>query len=42
MGKIEQYLQEGAKRGASDVHLAAGYPVMYRIDGELISATEGK
>lgn len=42
MGKIEQYLQEGAKRGASDVHLAAGYPVMYRIDGELISATEEK
>lgn len=42
MGTIEHYLQEGAKRGASDVHLAAGYPVMYRIDGELLAAAEEK
>lgn len=42
MGKIEHYLQEGAKRGASDVHLAEGCPAMYRIDGELLAAEEEK
>lgn len=40
MGKIETYLQEGNQRGASDIHLAPGSPVMYRIDGELVPASE--
>lgn len=40
MGKIEAYLQEGNQRGASDIHLAPGSPVMYRIDGELVPASE--
>lgn len=40
MGKIESYLQEGNLRGASDIHLAPGSPVMYRIDGELVPASE--
>jgi twitching motility protein PilT len=42
MGKIETYLQEGNQRGASDIHLAPGSPVMYRIDGELVPASEEK
>ncbi len=40
MGKIEMYLQEGNDRGASDIHLAPGSPVMYRIDGDMVPASE--
>ncbi|MFA6523116.1 MAG: PilT/PilU family type 4a pilus ATPase [Candidatus Peribacteraceae bacterium] len=32
---ITALFQEALKRGASDIHLAAGSPVMFRIDGEL-------
>ncbi len=42
MGKIETYLKEGNERGASDIHLAPGSPVMYRIDGELVPASDEK
>lgn len=42
MGKIETYLQEGNEKGASDIHLAPGSPVMYRIDGVLVPASNEK
>ncbi len=42
MGRIEMYLQEGSERGASDVHIVPGSQVMFRIDGELVPATEEK
>lgn len=35
MERIEEYLRDGHQRGASDVHLAPGSPIMYRIDGQL-------
>ncbi len=38
--KIEEILTEAKKRGASDVHLSPGSPMMYRIDGELVPITE--
>src|SRR5690349_3017269 len=31
-------LSLGVKKGASDIHLEAGYPPSYRINGELFSA----
>lgn len=42
MNEIETYLREGNSRGASDIHMAPGSPVMFRIDGELIPASEEK
>lgn len=42
MGKIENYLEEGAGKGASDIHLVSGSPVMFRVDGALVSASEEK
>lgn len=42
MNQIEAFLREGNSRGASDIHMAPGSPVMFRIDGELIPATEEK
>ena len=35
MNRIEMFLREGNEKGASDIHLAPGSPVMFRIDGEL-------
>ena len=42
MGKIEEYLREGHSRGASDIHMAPGSPVMYRIDGDIVAGSEEK
>lgn len=42
MNEIETFLREGNSRGASDIHMAPGSPVMFRIDGELIPASEEK
>lgn len=42
MGKIENYLEEGVGKGASDIHLVSGSPVMFRVDGALVPASEEK
>lgn len=42
MGKIENYLEEGVGKGASDIHLVSGNPVMFRVDGALVPASEEK
>lgn len=36
MYEIEEILREGHDRGASDIHLAPGNPVMFRVDGDLM------
>ena len=36
MSRIEEYLRRGSKLKASDIHLAPGAPVMYRIDGKMV------
>lgn len=36
MTTIQQLLEEMVRRGASDLHLTAGVPPIFRIDGELI------
>ena len=33
--KIEQVLDEGVRQGATDIHIIAGMPIMYRIAGDL-------
>lgn len=40
MSRIEEILAEGNNRGASDIHLCPENPVMFRIDGELVSMSE--
>lgn len=42
MNRIEMFLREGNEKGASDIHLAPGSPVMFRIDGELVPASDEK
>ena len=42
MNRIEMFLREGNEKGASDIHLAQGSPVMFRIDGELVPASDEK
>lgn len=37
---IEDILGVSQERGASDIHLAPGSPLMFRVDGELIPQTE--
>ena len=37
MAGMRDLLEEMVKRGASDLHLAAGLPPQYRIDGEVVS-----
>lgn len=37
-GSMNQILHEAVQRGASDVHLTASRPPMYRIDGNLVPA----
>lgn len=39
--KIAEMLEAAGARGASDIHLAAGYPIMFRIDGELVPMSGG-
>lgn len=34
--KLNDVLAEAINRDASDMHLAVGYPVIYRVDGELV------
>src|SRR3989344_1303712 len=34
--RMEELLNEALKRKASDVHLAAGYPPILRVDGDLV------
>lgn len=38
--RIESILTDASRRGASDIHLSPGSPMMYRIDGELVPITE--
>ena len=40
--KIAQMLQTAREHKASDVHLAAGHPMMFRIDGALVQMPGGK
>lgn len=42
MRTIESYLQEAYEKGASDIHLDPASTVRYRIDGELVAASEEK
>ena len=42
MSRIEEYLRRGSKLKASDIHLAPGAPVMYRIDGKMVIDEEEK
>lgn len=42
MRTLESYLQEAYARGASDIHLDPASTVRYRIDGDLIAASEEK
>lgn len=42
MSRIEDYLRKGSELKASDIHLAPGAPVMYRIDGKMILGEEEK
>ena len=42
MSRIEEYLRRGSKLKASDIHLAPGAPVMYRIDGQMVIDEEEK
>lgn len=39
---IIETIQAARERGASDVHIAAGHPVFFRIDGALVPWTDGK
>lgn len=39
--KIAEMLRTARERGASDVHLAAGHPMMFRIDGALVQMPGG-
>ncbi|MEG0962313.1 MAG: type IV pilus twitching motility protein PilT [Lachnospiraceae bacterium] len=38
MDKIEEVLTQASERKASDIHMAPGCPIMYRIDGDMIPA----
>lgn len=40
LNRISEILKEAKKRGASDIHLAQGKQVMFRIDGELVKMSE--
>jgi len=42
MSKIDQYLQEALKLGASDLHFVSGDPVRTRVHGSLRVLMEGK
>ena len=37
---IKEILHTALERGASDVHLTVGLPAIYRIDGDLVNATD--
>ena len=37
---FKEILHTAASRGASDVHLTVGLPPIYRLDGDLVNATE--
>lgn len=39
--RIHEVLGQARDRGASDVHLAGGYPAVFRVDGTLVSAPAG-
>lgn len=38
--RIEQVTKDAALRGASDIHLTPGSPIMYRIDGNMVPVTK--
>lgn len=40
--EISEILEEAKNRGASDIHLAPGTQVMFRIDGKLVKMSEEK
>ena len=37
MAGMRELLEEMVSKGASDLHLAAGLPPQYRIDGQIVS-----
>ena len=41
MINFKEIIHTAVERGASDVHLTVGIPAIYRIDGDLVTATEG-
>ena len=40
--KLDEILELGVKGGASDIHLKAGLPPMFRVDGTLVSQRDGE
>ncbi len=38
--ELDEILSEGCEKKASDVHITAGYPITFRINGELINKDE--
>lgn len=40
VAKIEQIVKEASDRNASDIHCTPGSPMMYRIDGKMVVASE--
>ncbi|MCI8326797.1 MAG: PilT/PilU family type 4a pilus ATPase [Lachnospiraceae bacterium] len=40
MNKIEEILMSGREKGASDLHICSDCPLMFRIDGELVTVSE--
>src|SRR4029078_12780016 len=40
--ELNEILQVALRGGASDIHLKAGLPPMFRVDGSLVPLKEGK
>src|ERR1044072_5806773 len=40
--ELNEILQIALKGGASDIHLKAGLPPMFRVDGSLVPLTDGQ
>lgn len=40
IAKIEQIVRDAAEKNASDIHCTPGSPMMYRIDGKIVVASE--
>ena len=40
--ELNEILQVALRGGASDIHLKAGLPPMFRVDGSLVPPTDGK
>ena len=39
--EVDVILAQAMTKGASDVHIVAGFPLLFRIDGELVPVTRG-